>query len=113
MSSSPDSNPSKKAALTYKHAYEAAFGAGSVSTFGGHMWDADLLLQRAIPLALKKGQPGTPAFREALRAALESTKDLPGSHGIFNMSVNDHAGLDQRARVMVQIVDGKWKLAGD
>jgi len=94
-------------------AYEGANGAGSVSTFGGHAWDAGLLLQHAIPIALKKGQPGTPQFREALRVALEDTKDLPGSHGIFNMSANDHAGLDQRARVMVQIVDGKWKLASD
>jgi branched-chain amino acid transport system substrate-binding protein len=103
----------KKASLAYKHAYEGANGAGSISTFGGHAWDAGLLLQHAIPIALKKGQPGTPQFREALRAALEDTKDLPGSHGIFNMSTNDHSGLDQRARVMVQIVDGKWKLASD
>ncbi|MDQ7979004.1 ABC transporter substrate-binding protein [Paraburkholderia sp. SARCC-3016] len=109
----PASNPAKQAALTYKHAYESAYGAGSVSTFGGHMWDAGLLLQHAIPIALKQGQPGTPAFREALRAALESTRDLPASQGIFNMSANDHAGLDERARVMVQIVDGKWKLVSD
>jgi branched-chain amino acid transport system substrate-binding protein len=109
----PDSNPVKKPALEYRHAYEAAYGAGSISTFGGHAWDASLLLQRAIPVALKQGQPGTPAFRAALRSALESTKDLPASHGIFNMSAADHAGLDQRARVMVEIVGGKWKLAGD
>jgi len=109
----PDSNPVKKASLAYKRAYEGANGTGSISTFGGHAWDAGLLLQHAIPIALKKGAPGTPQFREALRAALEDTKDLPGSHGIFNMSANDHAGLDQRARVMVQIVDGKWKLASD
>ena len=67
----PDSNPVKKSALTYKQAYENAYGAGSVSTFGGHAWDAGLLLQRAIPIALKKGQPGSQAFREALRAAIE------------------------------------------
>lgn len=109
----PASNPAKKAALTYKAAYESAWGAGSISTFGGHAWDAGLLLQRAVPIALKQGQPGTKAFREGLRVALESTKDLPASHGIFNMSATDHAGLDQRARVMVQIVGGKWKLAGD
>jgi len=109
----PDSNPVKKAALTYKKAYEGAYGAESVSTFGGHAWDAGLILQRAIPVALKKGEPGTPAFREALRAAIESTKDLPASHGIFNMSVNDHSGLDQRARVMVEIVGGKWKLVSN
>ncbi len=109
----PDSNPVKQAALTYKKAYEGAYGAGSVSTFGGHAWDAGLILQRAIPIALKKGQPGTPAFREALRAAIEETKNLPASHGIFNMSRNDHSGLDQRARVMVEIVGGKWKLSGN
>ncbi|MDR5810354.1 ABC transporter substrate-binding protein [Caballeronia sp. LZ019] len=109
----PDSNPVKQAALTYKKAYEGAYGAGSVSTFGGHAWDAGLILQRTIPIALKKGQPGTPAFREALRAAIEETKNLPASHGIFNMSANDHSGLDQRARVMVEIVGGKWKLSAN
>ncbi|SAL29636.1 ABC transporter substrate-binding protein [Caballeronia humi] len=109
----PDSNPVKSAALTYKKAYEGAYGAGSVSTFGGHAWDAGLILRRAIPIALKKGQPGTPAFREALRAAIEGTKDLPVSHGIVNMSANDHSGLDQRARVMVEIVGGKWKLVSN
>ncbi|HTH61814.1 MAG TPA: ABC transporter substrate-binding protein [Paraburkholderia sp.] len=109
----PDANPVKKAALAYKHAYEAAYGAGTVSTFGGHAWDASLLLQHAIPVALKAGQPGTKAFRDALRAALESSRDIAGSHGIFNLSPTDHAGLDERARVMVQIVGGQWKLAGD
>ncbi|MGU2419760.1 ABC transporter substrate-binding protein, partial [Burkholderia cenocepacia] len=106
----PDSNPVKKPALGYKAAYEKAYGAGSLSTFGGHAWDAGLLLQRAIPEALKKGQPGTEAFREALRASLESVKDLPVSHGVINMTATDHNGFDTRARVMVQIVDGKWKL---
>jgi branched-chain amino acid transport system substrate-binding protein len=109
----PDSNPVKKTALAYKHAYEAAYGAGSISTFGGHAWDASLLLQHAIPVALKAGQPGTKAFRDALRAALESSHDIAGAHGIFNMSATDHAGLDDRARVMVRIVGGQWKLAGD
>jgi branched-chain amino acid transport system substrate-binding protein len=105
----PDSNPVKKPALAYKTAYEKAFG-GHVSTFGGHAWDAGLLLQRAIPEALKKGEPGTREFRKALRDALENTKELPVSHGIMTMSPTDHLGLDQRSRVMVQIVDGKWKL---
>ncbi|MPV68815.1 ABC transporter substrate-binding protein [Burkholderia sp. BE17] len=109
----PDSNPVKKAALGYKAAYEKAYGAGSLATFGGHAWDAGLLLQRAIPDALKKGQPGSEAFREALRASLESVKDLPVSHGVINMTSTDHNGFDTRARVMVQIVDGKWKLQAE
>jgi branched-chain amino acid transport system substrate-binding protein len=109
----PDANPVKKSALAYKSAYEKAYGAGSVSTFGGHAWDAGALMANAVPTALKAGKPGTPEFRKALRDALENTRELAGAHGIFNMSATDHLGFDQRSRVMVQIVDGKWKLGGD
>jgi branched-chain amino acid transport system substrate-binding protein len=109
----PDSNPVKQSSLAYKNAYEKAYGAGSVATFGGHAWDAGQMLQRTIPEALKKGQPGTEAFRAALRDALENIKELPISHGIMNTSPANHNGLDQRARVMVQITDGKWKLLGE
>lgn len=106
----PDSNPVKKAALEYITKYEAAHGKGSVSTFGAHAWDAGVLLQAAIPVALKKAKPGTQEFRAALRDALEGIKEQPGAHGIFNMSATDHLGFDQRARVMVQIQNGAWKL---
>ncbi len=109
----PDSNPVKKSALAYKAAYEKAYGAGTVATFGGHAWDAGQMLQRAIPAALKTAQPGTEAFRVALRDALENIKDLPVSHGIMNTSPSDHNGLDDRARVIVEVVNGKWKLQGD
>jgi branched-chain amino acid transport system substrate-binding protein len=105
----PDSHPLKKSALAYVNAYEAAYGKGSVSTFGGHAWDAGLIMSAAIPVALKKAQPGTPAFRAALRDALEEVKNVPGAHGIFTMSPTDHLGLDQRARVMVKIENGAWK----
>ena len=106
----PDSNPIKKAALEYVNKYEAVHGKGTVSTFGAHAWDAGKLLANAIPEALKKGQPGTPAFRKALRDALEGTRNLTAAHGIFNMSAQDHLGFDQRARVMVRIDGGNWKL---
>jgi branched-chain amino acid transport system substrate-binding protein len=106
----PDSNPVKQSSEAYKNAYEKAYGVGSVSTFGGHAWDAGQMLQRAIPEALKKGQPGTVAFREALRDALANIKELPLAHGIMNTTATDHNGLDKRARVIVEIVDGKWKL---
>ena len=105
----PASNPVKKSAMEYIARYEAAYGKGSTSTFGGHAWDAGLLLAHAVPVALKKAQPGTPAFRAALRDALEGVKDVAGAHGIFDMSPTDHLGLDQRARVMVKIENGTWK----
>ncbi|WIV96368.1 ABC transporter substrate-binding protein [Kinneretia aquatilis] len=108
VSQLPADHPVKKSAQDYVAKYEAAFGKGTVSTFGGHAWDAGLLLQAALPVALKKAQPGTPAFRAALRDALEGVKELPGAHGVFNMSPTDHLGLDQRARVMVKIEKGAW-----
>lgn len=105
----PASNPVRKAAQAYVAAYESANGKGSVSTFGAHAWDAGLLMSRALPIALKKAQPGTPEFRAALRDAIESLQEVPGAHGIFSMSATDHLGLDQRARVMVKIENGTWK----
>ena len=106
----PADHPVKKSAQDYIAKYEAAHGKGTVSTFGGHAWDAGLLLAAAAPEALKKAPPGTPAFRTALRDALEGVKNLAGAHGVFNMSAQDNLGLDQRARVMVQIENGGWKL---
>ena len=106
----PASNPVRASAIAYVTAYEAKYGKDSVSTFGGHAWDAGQLMAAAVPVALKKAQPGTPEFRAALRDALENTKNLAGAHGIFNMSPTDHLGLDQRARVMVKIENGTWKV---
>lgn len=106
----PAAHPVRKSALEYVNAYEAANGKGSVSTFGAHAWDAGLLMQAAVVQALKKAQPGTAEFRAALRDALESVRELPGAHGVFNTSANDHLGLDQRAAVMVKIEGGTWKL---
>jgi len=104
-----DDHPVKKTALDYIAAYEKTYGPGSISTFGGHMWDAGHLVTAAIPEALKSGaKPGTPAFRAALRDALENTRDLPVSQGVFNMSPTEHAGFDSRAVVMIKVVDGKW-----
>jgi len=103
----PDTNAVKKTAADYVTRYEQKFGVRT--TFGGHLWDAYLLLAQAIPVALKKAQPGTPQFRAALRDALESS-NVVGVHGVFVMSAGDHNGLDNRARVMVTIDNGKWTL---
>ena len=106
----PNDNPAKPAALDYKRRYEAVYGAGTVSAFGSYTWDAWLELNEAIPIALKSGAPGTRAFRVGLRAALEGIHELHVSNGVVTMSKNDHLGLDQRARVIVKVVDNAWKL---
>src|SRR5205809_99454 len=106
----PDNHPAKKHAQEYVKLYETAQGAGSVSAFGSYTWDACLEIGNAIPQALKSAQPGTREFRRALRDALEATKGLEVTNGVVNMSKTDHLGLDARARVMVQIQNGKWVL---
>lgn len=106
----PDNHPVKASAMEYVEVYEAAHGPGSVSAFGGYAWDAGILLQAAIPEALKVAKPGTPEFRAALRDALENVSNVAGASGIFNMSPTDHLGLDDRSRVMITIKDGAWTM---
>jgi branched-chain amino acid transport system substrate-binding protein len=106
----PDSNPIKKVALEFTKVYEGAYGAGSRNAFAAYSYDAYLLADHAVPVAMKKAKPGTPEFRQALRDALETTKDVVGTHGVYTMSPTDHAGVDNRARVLVRVENGDWKL---
>ncbi len=109
----PESNPIKAVAEGYVKAYEGKHGAGSMSTFGANTFDAGLLLQKAIPQALAKARPGSAEFRAALRDALERSREVVGVQGTFNMSPQDHNGMDQRARVMMTVKGGKWILVRD
>jgi branched-chain amino acid transport system substrate-binding protein len=104
----PDSNPIKPVAVAFMADYAKKFGPHSVSPFAGYSYDAMLLLQNAIPAALKAGQPGTEAFRVALRDALEKTREMIGVSGIYNMSPTNHNGQDDRAAVLVEVKDGAW-----
>ena len=106
----PANFPTKAVSLDFVKRYESAFGAGSRNAFAGYSYDAVLLLNAAVPVALKKAKPGTPEFREALRSALESVKDVFGTHGVYTMSASNHNGLDERARVLVQVENGQWRL---
>jgi branched-chain amino acid transport system substrate-binding protein len=106
----PDDHPSKAVSLDFIGRYEKAYGPGSFSAFASHAWDAGLLLEAAVPVALKKARPGTKEFREALRSALEQVRDLRATQGVYDLSPENHQGLDRRARVMVQVQSGGWKL---
>ena len=104
-----DDNPVKTLGMEYTKLYESKFGEGTVSVFGGHMWDASAIINAAIPRAIASDrQPGSERFRAAMRDALENNKDVGGVHGIFNTTPEDHTGLDERARVLVKVIDGKW-----
>ena len=59
---------------------------------------------------MKKAKPGTAEFRIALRDAIERERDVVGCQGVFNMSATDHNGMDERARVLVVVRDGRFRL---
>ena len=104
-----DSNPSKPIAQDYIQRYTERYGSAP-ATFGANVFDAGLLLEKAIPGAAAKAKPGTPEFRAALRDALEQTRDLVATQGVYNMSPEDHSGFDERGRELITVRNGQWHL---
>jgi branched-chain amino acid transport system substrate-binding protein len=104
----PADHPAKKAALAFVTAYEDKYGPGSVTQFAGDAAGVYPRLEDAVARALKKAQPGTEQFREALREELEHAHELVVPNGVVNTSAKDHVGLDQRASVMGAIRGGKF-----
>ncbi len=104
----PDSALTKAPGLELNKAYEAKYGPNSRSQFAAHSFDAFEILKRVIPVALKTAKPGTPEFREAIRQALMTEKDLAASQGVYNFTEKDRSGLDDRARIILTVKDGKY-----
>lgn len=100
----------KAPGVAYTTAYEAKFGAGTITQFGAHMYDVFEVLKRVVPVALKTAKPGTQEFRDALRLALESEKDLAASQAVYNWSATDHYGVDDRARILITVTNGDWAI---
>ncbi len=98
----PDSNPQKKLLVAYKSEYEKKYGE-QVSTFGGHAYDAILILKTAIENAKSTD-------RDKIVEAIENIKGLPGTAGIFNFSSADHNGLSMDSIVMLTVKNGKFTL---
>lgn len=107
----PDSNPIKQVSKDFIQKYQAKWGNGPVSPFAGYAWDGMLILDAAASKALKSGAaPGTEAFRVALRDAMQSGTDVVGTNGVYRYTADDHYGLDERARVMITVKNGKFRL---
>src|SRR6476660_6736662 len=104
----PDSALTKKPGLALNTAYEAKYGVNSRSQFAGHSYDAFEVLRRIVPVALKTAKPGTAEFREALRQAMTSEKDIAASQGVYNFTEKDRYGLDDRSRIILTVKDGKY-----
>lgn len=98
----PDSNMQKKLLQKYNQDYKAAYGEDA-STFGGHAYDALLILTTAI----KNAKSTAP---DKIAAAIAATKNLAGTAGIFNMSATDHNGLGMESISMLTVKNGKFAL---
>ena len=103
-----DSALTKKPGLALDTAYEAKYGPSSRSQFAGHSYDAFEVLRRIIPVALKTAKPGTGEFREAIRQAFLAEREIPASQGVYNFTETDRYGLDDRARIILTVKDGKY-----
>ncbi|MBI5439696.1 MAG: ABC transporter substrate-binding protein [Deltaproteobacteria bacterium] len=97
----PANHPQKKVLSAYKRDYEKKFQQ-EVSTFGGHAWDAIMLVVNAV----KVGNSAEPA---AIRDSLEKITRFQGTAGEFNLSAQDHNGLGDGSFVMVKIIKGDWE----
>jgi branched-chain amino acid transport system substrate-binding protein len=106
----PDSNPTKKMSLAFRAAYQKANNAPTTDAFSAYAFDGWLVLLDAAKRAMAKAKPGTAEFRAALKDALLEVKEVIGTHGVYNFKPGSVYGVDERARVMVQLEHGKWKL---
>ena len=116
MASGPVMNPegqadsalTKKPGLALDTAYEAKYGANTRSQFAGHAYDAFEILKRVVPAALKTAKPGTGEFREAIRQAFISEREIAASQGVYNWTEKDRSGLDDRSRILLTVKNGKY-----
>lgn len=107
----PDSNPIKPVALAYRAAYEKAHGSKPTDGFSAYAFDGWVVFTDAAKRALASGaKPGTSEFKQALREALMSSKEVVGTHAVYNFTPQSSAGVDERSRVLVKIEQGGWKL---
>jgi branched-chain amino acid transport system substrate-binding protein len=107
----PGEHPSRKLALEFRSAFQKVNNAPSTDAFSAYSFDGYMVFADAAARALaSKAEPGTPQFRQALRDAIFSTKEVVGTHGVYNFKPGQLYGVDERARVIVKLDGGQWKL---
>ncbi|HWK83585.1 MAG TPA: ABC transporter substrate-binding protein [Caldimonas sp.] len=106
----PAGSPIRKMGEDFRAAYLKVNGTPSTDAFSAYAFDAWLVFADAAARAVTKAEPGTPAFREALHNAITSTKEVVGTHGVYNFHPDSRYGVDDRAREVVRLDQGKWVL---
>jgi branched-chain amino acid transport system substrate-binding protein len=109
----PESNASKALGMKFMSEFEKAYGKGSANQFAAHAFDVVVVLQKALPIALKKGKPGTAEFRQALKDAFETMGRTPVSQGVLHWTTTDHFGFTPETGVLLKIVKGDWQVVSD
>jgi branched-chain amino acid transport system substrate-binding protein len=105
----PDTHFSKKISFAFREAHLKANNVPTTDGFSAYAFDAWLIFLDATKRAMATAKPGTPAFHAALRDAIFSTKDLVGTHAIYNFKPGESYGVDERGLVLVRLVNGAWK----
>ncbi|MGE0733508.1 MAG: ABC transporter substrate-binding protein [Alphaproteobacteria bacterium] len=106
----PESNPIRKAGLQFRESYLKANKQPTTDGFSAYAFDGYMLFAAAAAQAAKKAKPGTAEFRKAVRDAIFTTKEVVGVHGVYNFKEGELYGVDERARVLVRLEKGEWKL---
>jgi branched-chain amino acid transport system substrate-binding protein len=104
----PENHPSKKVAVDFVTKFEAAYGKGSRNQFAGHAYDAQIVMEKILPAALKKAKPGTPEFRAALRDGIEGMGRTVFSHGVMLWTPTDHWGYTNETGVLLKVDNGQF-----
>ena len=108
----PADHPTKKISLDFRAAFQKVNGAPTSDAFSAYSFDAWLVFADSAARAMSgKAEPGAPEFRVALRDAIFSTKEVVGTHGVYSFKPGNLYGVDERARVIVKLDNGQWKLA--
>ena len=106
----PESNASKALGMRFKSEFEKVYGKGTANQFAAHAFDVMVVLQKAVPIALNKGKPGTAEFRAALKDALETMGRTPVSQGVLHWTATDHFGYTPETGVLLKVVNGDWQV---
>ena len=106
----PADHPSRALAADFVAKYEKAYGAGNRNQFAGHAYDAVIVMEKVIPMALAKAKPGTKEFRAAIRDAMETMGRTVISHGVLNYTKDNHWGFTIETGLVLKVVNGDWKV---
>jgi branched-chain amino acid transport system substrate-binding protein len=106
----PNDHPTKKIGLDFRNVFQKVNNSPTSDAFSAYSFDGYMVFADAAARAMPKAEPGTPAFRVALRDAITSAKEVVGTHGVYNFKPGQLYGVDERARVIVKLENGQWKL---